>query len=110
MLLCTSGEVGSTPASQPQQHIIEIRAFSFQPSHTVVAPGDTIVWINRDIVPHTVTADGGSWKSRRLEEGDVWKMVVENDRGYTYHCAFHPQMKGALGGKLYLNFHKRTYD
>ncbi len=100
MILFISGEAVSMPAwdmaSLPQQHVVEIQAFSFQPQRTVVSPGDTIVWINRDIVPHNVTANGGTWKSQTLEEGQSWKVVVENSEVYSYFCEFHPHMTGEL--------------
>lgn len=83
-------------ASPKRQHLVEIRAFNFVPQRTVVAPGDTIVWINRDIVPHTVTAEGGAWSPRMLAEGESWEMVVEGGGTYPYFCEFHPHMRGLL--------------
>lgn len=79
-----------------QKHIVEIQAFSFVPQRTVVSPGDTIVWINRDIVPHTVTAEEGTWPPRRLEEGQSWEVVIEDGGTYPYFCEFHPHMKGLV--------------
>ena len=99
-ILLMSGEAVPMPmgnsASLPRQHIVEIQAFSFQPKRTVVAPGDTVIWINRDFVPHTVTTNSGTWKSLKLEEGQSLKVVVENDGIYTYFCQFHPHMTGVL--------------
>ena len=83
-------------ASQPRQHRVEIHAFQFMPQQISVAPGDTIVWINRDIVPHTVIENGGTWRSPPLEEGQSWKIVVERNGLYTYFCEFHPHMTGIL--------------
>ena len=99
-ILLFSGEAVSTPiqntASLPRQHTVDIQAFGFQPQRTVVAAGDTIVWINRDIVPHTVTANGGAWRSQPLEEGDSWEIVVGNGGMETYFCEFHPHMTGVV--------------
>ena len=99
-ILLFSGEAVSTQiqstASPFRRHVVEIQAFSFQPQRTVVSPGDTIVWINQDIVPHTVTANGGTWRSQPLEEGDSWEMVVGNGGMETYFCEFHPHMTGVL--------------
>ena len=95
-VLVINGEAVSKMASQPRQHIIEIRAFSFSPQRTVVSPGDTIMWINRDIVPHTITSTAGAWRSQALQEGESWKVVVETSGAYSYFCEFHPHMTGAL--------------
>ena len=83
-------------AFSTRQHLVDIRAFSFVPQRTIVAPGDTIVWINHDIVPHTVTAESGAWAPRTLLEGESWEMLVEAGERYPYFCEFHPNMKGLL--------------
>lgn len=95
-ILVVNGEAVSKPVSLPRQHVVEIQAFSFHPQRTVVSPGDTIVWINRDIVPHTVTANGGTWESQILEEGQSLKVVVEDSGVHSYFCQFHPHMTGEL--------------
>lgn len=41
---------------------VGIGPFGFSGDITV-APGTTVVWINRDTKPHTVTADDGSFDS-----------------------------------------------
>ena len=37
-------------------HTVRIEGMKFVPERVEVAAGDTIVWTNKDIVPHTVTA------------------------------------------------------
>ena len=80
----------------PSRHTVEIRGLSFVPQSTVVSAGDTIVWINRDIVPHAITAEAGSWAPHTLQEGQSWEMVVEKGGTYPYFCLFHPEMRGLL--------------
>ena len=99
ILLLDGGAVAAqkvTTASPSQRHIVEIRDFGFHPQRILVSPGDTIVWINRDIVPHTATAKDGRWGSKDLEEGDSWEMVVKNGGIQSYFCDFHPQMTAVL--------------
>lgn len=79
-----------------REHIVEIRNFQFTPRMLNVVPGDTIVWINYDIVPHTATADDGSWDSGELKNGERWSMTVERDAFGDYFCAYHPSMKAGL--------------
>lgn len=83
-------------ASPSRLHLIEIQAFRFMPQQTAVAPGDRIRWVNRDIVPHTVTAEGDVWLARILAEGESWEFAVEAGGTYQYFCEFHPHMKGRL--------------
>src|SRR5262249_36113297 len=52
----------ATLQSKPQ-HSVVIDASSFQPDYLIVGAGDTVIWINRDFFPHTVTAMNGSFDS-----------------------------------------------
>jgi len=87
---------GQSLASPSRQHLIEIQAFSFKPHSTDISPGDRVLWINRDVVPHAISAEGGMWLTHILEEGQSWEMAVEGDGKYPYFCEFHPNMKGLL--------------
>jgi plastocyanin len=77
-------------------HQIAIRGFAFEPPSLRVAPGDTVVWTNADLVPHTATATGGAWDSGSLEDGASWRWVAGHAGTYEYLCSFHPGMQGTL--------------
>src|SRR5690606_17213581 len=64
-LLSTCG----APPNVPRRHVVEITAFAFQPDTVRASLGDTIVWVNRDAVPHTATAREGAWDSGSLNTG-----------------------------------------
>ncbi len=85
-----------TKAADGQRVVIEIRSFQFFPEVPVLQPGDIVIWVNKDIVPHTVTADNGSWDSGQIESGGEWQMVVEDDLFETYFCRFHLSMTARL--------------
>lgn len=94
-----SGEVVAQTTSLPQRHIIHIEAFAFQPTQMIVSPGDTIVWVNNDIVPHFLNIAESQWQSPVIQEGQPWEMVVDQTGNYTYLCVFHPQMTGAFSAR-----------
>ena len=81
---------------QSQQHVVEIRNLEFTPKKLDVKPGDTITWINHDLVPHTVTADDESWDSGLINTNAQWQTVVKADMFASYFCRFHPTMKARL--------------
>ncbi len=85
-----------TQAADGRRVVIEIRNFKFAPDAPPLKPGDVIVWINKDIVPHTVTAGNGSWDSGEIDPGGKWQMVVKGDLFMTYYCRFHPSMTARL--------------
>ena len=72
--------------------VIEIHNLTFAPEMPAVEVGDVVVWINQDIVPHTVTATDESWDSGLIESGDRWETVVTAGMVEEYYCQFHPSM------------------
>lgn len=80
----------------PHVHVVHIRDFVFAPKTVTARPGDTIRWINDDIVPHTATADDESWDTGALEPNDSADITVKKDMTEAYFCRFHPMMKGIL--------------
>ncbi len=86
--------------SGPTPHRLEvsITEFSFKPERIAVAAGDTITWINRDIVPHTVSATNGRFHSGTIAAGARWTRVLSAADTGAYLCRFHPTMRAALVG------------
>ncbi len=85
------------PADVPVRRVIELQGMAFVPAVLTVAPGDTVVWINRDIVPHTATSDSaGGWDTGPVTSGNEGMTVVTQRGEFSYHCLFHPTMQGRL--------------
>ena len=84
------------PAHAAQTHIVEIEDFVFSPSELTVNHGDTVVFVNKDIVPHTATANDGSWDSGDMQPGDEWSFVASDEGVFDYFCTYHPRMVGTL--------------
>lgn len=81
----------------PTTHTVEIRGMEFHPAVLTAAVGDTIVWTNRDIVPHTATASGPTkWDTGQLTQGQVGRYVARRAGVMAYSCTFHPTMHGKL--------------
>jgi plastocyanin len=75
---------------------VEIKGMAYAVPELTVAPGDTVVWVNRDIVPHTVTADARRFDSGSLSPSAEWSFVARARGRFPYTCTFHPTMKGVL--------------
>lgn len=91
---------GARPAGRsvpPQRHVVEIRGLAFHPAVLEVAPGDTVVWINRDIVRHTATANGSNgWDTGILAQEDSSRYVPRRIGETPYICTLHPTMRGRV--------------
>ena len=93
---CACALPAITAIATATKSVFEIRSFEFRLETPVVKPGDVIVWVNKDIVPHTATAKDGSWDSGLIESGGEWQMVVTDDMAQAYYCRFHPSMTAEL--------------
>lgn len=92
---------GLVRAAQPSHaakkaHTVIIEGLQYRPRIIVVRRGEPVTWINRDLVPHTVTATGGSFDSHGIAPDGSWTYVPEKPGRYDYTCTFHPTMKGKL--------------
>lgn len=73
-----------------------MKGFAFVPERVELAVGDTVVWINRDIVPHTATEKDSVWDSGSIAPQQRWSLVPSNTGRQNYICTFHPTMTGTL--------------
>lgn len=79
----------------PRTYTVEIKQMKFQPEVLIVQKGDTVVWINNDIVAHDVTEElNKDWTSSLLPVGQSWSLVVSQSADY--YCSIHVVMKGKL--------------
>jgi plastocyanin len=83
--------------SVPQRHVVEVQGMAFHPAVLEVQRGDTVVWINRDIVPHTATSTQKSgWNTGSLLQGESGQYVAGHRGEDPYFCQLHPVMLGKL--------------
>lgn len=77
------------------QHQISIKGFEFVPKELQVSRGDTVVWVNHDIVPHSIVISSTAQAiSPELESGETFIYVVGSSMAY--QCGLHPSMTGKL--------------
>ncbi|MGH7718944.1 MAG: cupredoxin domain-containing protein [Gemmatimonadaceae bacterium] len=83
----------STPDSVIQ---VTMQRLAYSPARIEIPAGTTVEWKNEDQVPHTVTADDGSWDSGLINLGTTWRRTFDRPGTYAYHCTPHPFMKGVV--------------
>jgi plastocyanin len=67
----------------------------FTPPELKVKRGDKVVWVNKDLVAHNVTAPG-RLRSPDLAPNASWTHVARKAGAVEYMCTLHPTMKGRL--------------
>lgn len=60
-----------------------------------VTVGDTIEWINKDVVPHTATARNKDWRVV-IPASDKATLIVTKPGTVEFYCEYHPNMTGRL--------------
>ena len=86
----------TTKPAPAAQLNVSIDNFSFNPPTLTVRAGATVTWVNRDDVPHTVTADDKAFASKTLDTDDQYSRTFDAPGTYPYFCAVHPHMTGRV--------------
>jgi plastocyanin len=91
--ICNTG--CSSAPQKPQAYTIEIKNMKFVPDSIVVNKGDTVKWVNEDMVAHDATEEvSGAWSSGKMAPNTTWKLIVTDSADY--YCSIHMTMKGKI--------------
>ena len=77
---------------------VAIQASAFSPRCIKVSAGDTVTFTNNDTVPHTVTADDGTYDGALATTGvtKVFTHPFPTAGTSAYHCTIHLGMTGTV--------------
>lgn len=85
--------------AEPKTHTVRIQNMKFEPPQISVNAGDTVIFENRDDVPHALRRrDGGSpaLDSGRLRPGKAFSFPVRGVTSILYEDRLHPEMRGSI--------------
>ena len=94
-LMVPTGSGAKLPAAS-RTHTITIESVQYNPAQLTVHRGDRIVWVNKDLFPHTVTATDRAFDSGSIDVSRSWTWVARKPGTFSYSCTFHPTMKGSI--------------
>lgn len=99
-LLLTLGSLLAGPVPMVMagtaSHTVTMDGTQYSPQELTVKVGDTVVWVNKDPFPHTVTAQSGGFDSKTIGPGKSWKYRASKAGEFPYVCTLHPTMKATL--------------
>ena len=87
--------VGAATAAG-KDYTVTIEGMQFNPQELTVHRGDRILWVNKDLFPHTATAAAKAFDSGSIASDASWSYVASKSGDYAYGCTFHPTMKGKI--------------
>jgi len=65
------------------------------PAEVSAKVGDTIEWVNRDVLAHTATAKNGDFDVT-IAPNKTARSVLSKAGTVDYYCRYHPNMKAVL--------------
>ncbi len=73
-----------------------IKDGKFVPATLRIAPGDIVVFSNRDDTEHTVSSDNRMFDTGPVRPGESIRIGFPDAGQHRYHCRLHPRMKGRI--------------
>jgi plastocyanin len=74
---------------------VVIQNLAFAPAEVSAKVGDTIEWVNKDVLAHTATARNGDFDVNQPPNKAVSSVLTKSGT-VEFYCRFHPNMKGVL--------------
>jgi len=74
---------------------ITIDKLVYAPAEVSAKVGDTVEWINKDVIAHTATARNGDW-DLMVGPSKTARLVLKKAGAVDYFCKFHPNMKARV--------------
>jgi plastocyanin len=71
-----------------------IESYGYLPEPVRIASGATVVWINRDVVLHSATANDDTFSSGLLQQNQTFAFTFTRPGEFPYYCTRH----GGMGG------------
>ncbi|PBC02471.1 cupredoxin family copper-binding protein [Mesorhizobium sp. WSM3860] len=73
---------------------VTIDRLVYSPASVEARVGDTIEWVNKDVIAHTATVKGG-WEVM-IPPKSKGRITLSRAGAVDYFCRLHPNMKGHL--------------
>ncbi len=87
--------LGASVSARAETIQISMENLVIAPAEVTAKVGDTIEWVNKDVVAHTATARNGDWDVM-LPPKKSGTVVLKKAGTVEYYCRFHPNMKATL--------------
>jgi plastocyanin len=92
VLLCAGA---ASAAGGAERYTVEISQMRYGSLPSNLKVGDSLVWVNKDTVPHTVTAKDHSF-DLHIDPGKQATLTLAKAGSIAIYCIFHPTMRGTL--------------
>ena len=95
IVLIIFGLLWESVSAHAETFRVTIDKLVYAPAQVTAKVGDTIEWVNNDILAHTATAINKDWDVM-IGPKQTARLVLNKAGSVDYLCRFHPNMKGRL--------------
>jgi plastocyanin len=96
LLVCVMATLMMSADAMAGTYVVVIEQMRFDAPTLTIARGDRVVWTNKDLFPHTATADANVFDSHDIAADASWTYVARETGRYAYSCKLHPTMHAVL--------------
>ena len=75
---------------------VMIDNFAFSPTPLIVARSTSVIWENRDDIPHAIYFPALNVHSKELDTDDTFRYRFDQGGTFDYICSIHPHMRGRI--------------
>jgi plastocyanin len=93
LLQSTGAMSADSKLSSPE---VSVDNFTFGPETLTVPVDSTVIWSNKDDVPHVIASNDGVFRSKALDTDDKYSYTFTKPGTYEYFCSIHPKMVGKI--------------
>ena len=86
-------KVAATPTPKPDV-VVAMQQLRFAPKRVTIHKGQTVEWVDKDLVDHSVVS--GGIDSPDFAQGETWSHRFERAGVFRYHDRLNPSMKGTV--------------
>lgn len=81
--------------------VVNIEKMKYDQPELKVKTGDTVYWINKEVMPHNVAFKKGvvgdePFKGEMLKKDQAYSITFNEAGSYEYHCTPHPFMRATV--------------
>jgi plastocyanin len=95
LLSALAASVPAVGASAGHEYVVPMANMAYGPIPGGLKVGDSIVWVNHDSVPHTVTARDHSF-DLRIGPGQRGRLTLGKAGTFPIYCILHSPMRGTI--------------
>jgi plastocyanin len=86
----------ATASADSEGRQVTLDNFNFSPGATTVPPGTTVIWTNRDDVPHNIVSTEKKFTLPVRDTDQRFSYRFDSPGTYPYYCSLHSRMTGRV--------------